>query len=231
MTEKLKISTEFAKAFIKAQAEMSNPKKDSDNPFFKSKYADISAVREASLPMLNNNGIGVLQSTAKNGDKPIVKTFLVYESGEILDIGCDTDILFAKPNDPQAQGSGITYARRYGLQTLLTLAAEDDDGNKGAEQPKPKESKRNAHGLLPDGPLANGDDMKEMLAKKNEDDFAVLKAAIEKCADEEALKVVWTDKKNAKVISSLEKWRPELCELLITAKNTMKESFIQKSNH
>ena len=131
-----KISADFAKALIEAQSKMTNPKKDSKNPYFKSKYADLGAVRDSSLPHLNSNGIGILQPTTRVNDKNCVKTILIHESGEILDIGCDTEILFGKPNDPQAQGSGITYARRYGLQALLALAADDDDGNKGSEQPR-----------------------------------------------------------------------------------------------
>jgi hypothetical protein len=43
-----------------------------------------------------------------------------------------------KPNDPQAQGSGISYARRYGLQSLINIGAEDDDGNKATEKPSLK---------------------------------------------------------------------------------------------
>ena len=169
MTEKqFKISSEFAKALIKAQSEMTNPKKDSKNPFFKSSYADLGAVREASIPQLNSNGIAVLQPTGTN----YVKTVLIHESGEMLDLECDTQILFSKPNDAQAQGSGITYARRYGLQSLLTLAAEDDDGNSASEKPKvtsKKESDKNAFGLSKNGDLASGADMKETLENSNKD--------------------------------------------------------------
>ena len=49
---------------------------------------------------------------------------------------CLTEIIFAKQNDAQAQGSGITYARRYGLQSLVNVGAEDDDGNEASQQPK-----------------------------------------------------------------------------------------------
>ena len=59
-----------------------------------------------------------------------VKTVLLHESGETFD--SLTQIVFSKQNDAQAQGSGITYARRYGLQSLLCIGADDDDGNKAA---------------------------------------------------------------------------------------------------
>lgn len=158
------IGKEIAAAFVKAQAEMGNAVKDSTNPFFRNKYADLNAVREACLPVLNKFGISVLQPTIQIDGKNFVKTILLHESGETIE--SLTEILFAKQNDPQAQGSGITYARRYGLQSLVNIGAEDDDGNKAAEKPK------NDKGFFkePAGALANiaeqGD--QEMQEKKNE---------------------------------------------------------------
>lgn len=129
----IKIST----AYVAAQKEMSNAKKDSNNPFFKSKYADLNSIREAVIPVLNNHGIGVLQPTCSIDGRNYVKTILLHESGEYLE--SLTEILFAKVNDAQAQGSGISYARRYGLQSMVCIGAEDDDANKANEQPKKPE--------------------------------------------------------------------------------------------
>lgn len=117
----------IAKAFIAAQKAMGNASKDSKNPFFKSKYADLNSVREACLPALNENGIAVLQPIIQIEGKSFVKTVLLHESGETLE--SLTAIIYAKQNDAQAQGSGITYARRYGLQSLVSIGADDDDGN------------------------------------------------------------------------------------------------------
>lgn len=133
MKETTSIS-QFAKAFIEAQKEMGNATKDSANPFFKSKYADLNSIREACLPALNKHGIAVLQPIVQVEGKNYVKTLLLHESGEFME--CLTEIIFAKQNDAQAQGSGITYARRYGLQSLVNVGAEDDDGNKASEAPK-----------------------------------------------------------------------------------------------
>ena len=160
----------IAKAFIAAQKEMGNAIKDSKNPFFKSAYADLNSVREACLPALNANGIAVLQPIVQIDGKNFVKTLLLHESGESIE-GL-TEILFAKQNDPQAQGSGITYARRYGLQSLVNIGAEDDDGNKAAEKPKSepkKESTKNAFGLSRNGDLASGADMTETLENENKE--------------------------------------------------------------
>jgi len=127
----------IAKALIEAQKEMGNAKKDSVNPFFKSKYADLNSVREACIPALNAHGIAVLQPTVHIDGKNFVRTVLLHESGESFE--SLTEIIYNKQNDAQAQGSGISYARRYGLQSLVNVGAEDDDGNKAVEQPKKKE--------------------------------------------------------------------------------------------
>lgn len=123
----------IAPALLKAQSAMGNAVKDAKNPFFKSKYADLNAVREASHPALNDNKIFVLQPMVQKEGKTYVRTLLVHESGEY--IGSDTEVVTAKPNDPQAAGSAISYARRYGLQALVSLGAEDDDAESNMHRP------------------------------------------------------------------------------------------------
>lgn len=124
----------IAVALLAAQSEMGNAKKGSDNPYFKSKYADLNAIREVAIPVLNRHGIVVLQPTVHIDGRNFVKTLLLHESGESLE--SFTEILFSKPNDAQSQGSGITYARRYGLQSFVNIGADDDDGNQ-ASTPAP----------------------------------------------------------------------------------------------
>lgn len=118
--------TKIAGALVKAQAAMGNAVKDSKNPFFKSSYADLNAVREACLPALNANGVSVLQPTVHIDGKAFVETVLLHESGEF--ISSLTEVICAKQNDPQAHGSGVSYARRYGLQSMVNLGSADDDG-------------------------------------------------------------------------------------------------------
>ena len=125
---------QIATALLKAQSEMSNPKKGAVNPFFKSKYADLNAIREAVIPILNANGISVLQPIVHVDNKNFVKTILLHESGELME--SLTEIIYNKINDAQAQGSGISYARRYSLQSFVCVGADDDDAQK-AVQPKP----------------------------------------------------------------------------------------------
>ena len=115
---------------IKAQAEMSKPVKGSDNPFFKSKYADLSTILEACQPALNAHNIAILQPVSTKEGRDVVETLLIHSSGEF--IGSEVEIKASKVNDSQAFGSAVSYARRYALQSLLGLAAIDDDGNKAS---------------------------------------------------------------------------------------------------
>lgn len=125
---------EISKAILEAQKNMGVATKEALNPFFKSKYADLNAIREACLPALNNAGITALQPTVNIEGKNYVQTILLHESGE--HISSLTEIIYSKEKDAQAQGSGITYARRYGLQSLMNIGAEDDDGNLASNQSK-----------------------------------------------------------------------------------------------
>lgn len=120
--------TKIAPALLKAQRKMGNAVKDAKNPFYKSSYADLNAVREASMPVLLDEGIMLLQPTVVLGGKQYVRTLLLHESGEF--ISADTEVVCAKQNDPQALGSAISYARRYGAQSLVCLGSVDDDGEK-----------------------------------------------------------------------------------------------------
>ena len=114
----------LAPALLKVQREMGDAKKGASNPYFKSTYADLNSVREAALPVLNANGIACLQPTVEVNMKNFVETVLVHESGEWV-----SSLTEIKNTDGKAQseGSGISYARRYGLQSLLNIGAVDDD--------------------------------------------------------------------------------------------------------
>ena len=129
----------IAPALVKAQSEMSNAVKDSKNPFFKSSYADINSVREACIPSLNKHGITALQPTIYIDGKSFVQTLLLHESGEY--ISSLTEIISNKANDAQSHGSGVTYARRYGLQSMCNLGSDDDDGNAASAPAKPAPEK------------------------------------------------------------------------------------------
>jgi hypothetical protein len=131
----------LAKAMVKAQTVIKPAIKDSNNPFFKSKYADLGSVFDACKDALNNNGITVMQPTSMKDGIVSVETVLLHESGEW--ISSLYPVKPAKENDPQSLGSAITYARRYSLASIVGVVAdEDDDGNAGSgrhvEAPKRK---------------------------------------------------------------------------------------------
>jgi hypothetical protein len=115
----------IAAALVKAQSEMGNAVKGAANPFFKSKFADLNSVREACIPVLNKHGVSVLQPTTVIDGKSYVETTLLHESGEFL--SGVYEVVFGKQNDPQAFGAAISYARRYSLQSMVNIGADDDD--------------------------------------------------------------------------------------------------------
>ena len=114
----------LAEALAQAQAEMEGAAKDSTNPHFRSKYADLASIRDACRP-LAKYGIAHLQPTRADGPHVTVTTLLLHSSGEWI---AEDLTLTAGQNTPQAVGSAITYGRRYGLAAMVGIAPEDDDG-------------------------------------------------------------------------------------------------------
>jgi len=120
----------LSKALAAAQKEMTTATKSSNNPFFKSRYADILSINDAIMPALLNNGFSVLQPSVSIDGKNYINTTLLHDSGEYL--SSLREIIVAKQNDPQAGIAGETYARRGSLQAFFNVGAEDDDGNTAA---------------------------------------------------------------------------------------------------
>lgn len=117
----------LAEALSKAQGKFEHAKKDVDNPYFKSKYADLASVIDAAKPHLSANDLAVIQTTQFDSvGKIILITMLVHKSGEF--IKSEYPIKPVK-DDPQGMGSAITYARRYCFSAITGIAADDDDGN------------------------------------------------------------------------------------------------------
>ena len=112
---------ELAGALSLAQGEMSPAKKGANNPFFKSKYADLAEVIEASRYPLSSNDLSIAQYC----EDGYVVTQLMHSSGQWLRGRLRIQ---PKDNTPQGIGSALTYARRYSWQMMVGLGAEDDDG-------------------------------------------------------------------------------------------------------
>jgi len=110
--------------------------KDSANPFYKSRYADLSSCWAAARGPLTANGLGVIQTTEiGEAGIPVIVTTLVHKSGQW--IRGRLSMAPAKA-DPQGVGSAITYARRYALAAILGLCPEDDDAEKAMDRKPPK---------------------------------------------------------------------------------------------
>ncbi len=114
-------------ALAKAQAKIRNASKDSKNPHFNSKYADLASVAEACREALTENGICVLQDPSTDGNQVRCVTTLGHASGESF----ESRPLAMVPRDlsPQSVGSCVTYLRRYQLASVVGVAPDDDDGN------------------------------------------------------------------------------------------------------
>lgn len=117
-------------ALAKAQAEMQTAGLNSENPYFKSSYADLAEVVRVSRPSLAKNGLSVMQQILPNDDgQNILHTILAHNSGQWIE--SRMRILPSKP-DVQSLASYITYIRRYSYAALIgvTVSSEDDDAER-----------------------------------------------------------------------------------------------------
>ena len=127
--------SKLAVSLVKFNSEVSKIVKDASNPFFKSNYVTLDRLIEATRPILQENGLVVMQSPLSKEDGSIgIQTLLIHESGEFI----ESEPIFMKPakaNDPQQAGSIISYMRRYSYQAILNLnTGEDDDANKSTSK-------------------------------------------------------------------------------------------------
>jgi len=122
---------ELAKALAKAQGSMGGASKAASNPFFKSKYADLAEVVRALKDEFAENGLSYAQFPLDEGDRIGVETVLMHESGEWMSSKFTVQLT---KNDAQGAGAAITYCRRYALQAIAGIPAEDDDGNAAVQR-------------------------------------------------------------------------------------------------
>lgn len=123
----------LAQALAKAQGEMENASKNSQNPHFRSKYADLAEIINTVRPVLAKHGLSVTQFPSFDGTLAHVETIIAHESGEWMSGTTSSPVQKA---DPQGIGSATTYLRRYSLAAVCNLAQEDDDANAASKGPK-----------------------------------------------------------------------------------------------
>jgi hypothetical protein len=162
--------SELAKSLLAFQKNAPSLHRDATNPHFKSKFLSLEGLMDAVLPVANNWGLVITQFPTgvetPHGTVPALRTRITHaESGEFLE---DVMLLLPERDGPQAQGSALTYARRYSLMAALGLVAdEDDDGNaatqSGLGEPQPLRADR------PSGGSSSGASPKPELVTPPED--------------------------------------------------------------
>jgi len=126
---------ELATALSKAQGQIDDATKTGLNPMFKSRYADLAAIRSVIREPLAVNDLVVMQFPRTFDNCVEVETMVLHNSGEYMS---ETLRLPVNKWDAQGIGSAITYARRYGLMSMLSIASEDDDGNAAVQRSAPQ---------------------------------------------------------------------------------------------
>jgi hypothetical protein len=120
-------------ALAKAQGLIAGAAKDSANPFFKSKYADLASIWNACRDALSQNGLAVVQTiiVAEDGES-YLSTTLGHSSGQWMRSFLSVKVKDGARNELQELGACLTYLRRYALAAIVGVAPdEDDDGNSG----------------------------------------------------------------------------------------------------
>jgi len=149
---------ELAAALVAAQAEFGAVPKGATNPFFKSKYASLPDVVQHASPILAKHGLAISQHvTYDEMGRDALMTYLLHKSGQYIAYSMKLHLI---KEDPQAQGSAITYARRYSYQAVLGLVTDEDDDGQRATQAQAKVIKK-APDLTP-----SQEKLKNALAKK-----------------------------------------------------------------
>ena len=124
--------TKITEAIIRAAGKITPLVKDSANPFFNSKYADLNQTVEALRKVLLEEGLWFMQFPTSTENSVGVLTRVVHSSSEFIE---HEFVLPLAKRDPQAAGSAITYARRYALVSIFGLQAVDDDAQSAMPTP------------------------------------------------------------------------------------------------
>lgn len=164
----------LAQKLLSVQRKIGAVTKSSSNPHFRSKYADLNEVLDVAKEALNSEGIFITQSPGANEFGKYLETALIdSDSGQQV----QGRVFFSgSEENMQKIGAAITYARRFGLVSLLALESEDDDGETAVgrapevkkSEPAPAKmiSKPTAAASAPNGTLRKNIDAKISLTSK-----------------------------------------------------------------
>lgn len=153
MTNKKEMPNAMA-CLVKAQGQLSNIEKKTDNPFFKTKYASLNDVLDAVRPVLAKNDLACFQAIVHRESVGFLQTRILHIDGTVFqDDGVPLEVEEKGGATMQRLGSAITYARRYGLMAALNITSADTAGD-GAEDDDGEGAQDNWAGPLPKTKLA-----------------------------------------------------------------------------
>jgi hypothetical protein len=122
-------------ALVRAIAACGNCQATRINPHFRSKYFGLGDLLAQVKPILARYDLALLQTPNSNEERISIKTEILHgSSGHIF--AFDTLGIKAAGINLQAQGSAMTYLKRYAIATILGVAGDDeqdDDGNAAAK--------------------------------------------------------------------------------------------------
>lgn len=193
----------IATALSKAQSQIKGAKKDADNPFFKSTYADLASVWEACRKALSDNELAVAQTTEIHDGSIVLKTILMHSSGE--SITGILPVLVGEKATSQQLGSAITYNRRYALAAMVGVAPEDDDGNT-ASQTEGKTTFK-----------------KKIMPPSLKDNATAFATQIDACTSDKQLDTLVAE--NNKLMNDLKSWLPDWFDRMSLKINQNAEAF------
>lgn len=125
---------ELLTAYAQAQTEVENASKNSTNPHYKSKYADLAEILNTARPVFSSKGLSIIQSTEYDGNLVSVATVIAHEKGGYISSVASCAV---SKNDAQEIGKATTYLRRYSLASMVAIAQEDLDAEPATRAPAP----------------------------------------------------------------------------------------------
>ena len=133
------MSAKVSAALVAIQADLRNPAKDktANTGTYSYKYADLASILDLIRPILAKHQCALAQDVRMEDGRLLISTRLIHSSGECLDFG---PLAGSVGGSWQQTGGGITYARRYALQAILNIAADEDDD--AASAPPPSSAKK-----------------------------------------------------------------------------------------
>jgi len=133
--EQLPVTSSSLAKYAAAKAAMGHVRKDRANPYFNSKYADLSQIKTVADSAFLPNGLVVIECVV--GGEVLQSSVVDVERGEVV-VMSEIPVLRKDSDDPQKFGAGLTYARRHNYCVIAGLAPDDDDDGNSAASPGPR---------------------------------------------------------------------------------------------